>query len=126
MSSAMYSDSFGEIPDIGENLDNIRDINPEELIKKALSIKEYRIAIRILYLKILRNLSDKNIINWKPEKTNREYLYEIKSNSIKEHFEKVIKIFEYIWYGNMIYNDKMLLEFINTFEKFDNMIKTGK
>ncbi|MEP2937227.1 MAG: hypothetical protein ABJM06_02455 [Gilvibacter sp.] len=71
----------------------------DALINDALSQNDYRLAVRYKYLKTLRQLSLKNIIDWHFEKTNSDYVREIKADEIKQGFSKVSYLYEYIWYG---------------------------
>lgn len=79
--------------------ENIHSINFKEVIAKAKSNNEYRIATRYYYLWLLKSLSDRTIIDWDIEKTNTDYLYEIKSSDLKKEFEFLSYIYDYCWYG---------------------------
>jgi len=80
--------------------EDIHKINFDELIAKAVNKKEYKIAVRYLFLKSLKLLSDKNIINLNINKTNHDYLSEIKKIKLAEQFSKAALGFELAWYGN--------------------------
>lgn len=82
-----------------ESLENIHEINFDEQLENAISNANYRLAVRLLYLKTLKNLSDKELIFWQPEKTNQAYILEIKNENQQEEFKKLTHKFEYIWYG---------------------------
>ncbi len=85
--------------DVKEAVEDIHSIDFNKLIEEAVQNKNYRYAIRLNYLRLLKVLSDKQIINWKPEKTNREYLKEIKQHSLTKSVSVVTNDFENIWYG---------------------------
>ena len=85
--------------EIKEETEDIHSIDFDKLIDKAVQNKNYRYAIRLNYLRLLKILSDKQIINWKPDKTNREYLKEIKQHSLTRSVSVVTNDFENIWYG---------------------------
>ncbi|MDX1277411.1 DUF4129 domain-containing protein [Oceanihabitans sediminis] len=80
-----------------EHIIKNEDINA--LIAQAIEKQEYRIAIRYYYLLALKTLSDKEIISWKQQKTNEDYISEIKEQSLKSNFIKITKIYDYVWYG---------------------------
>lgn len=84
--------------EIEEDVD-IRNIEFESLLDKAIREKRFRYAIRLLYLQSLRQLSEKGLIAWQQEKTNHEYLRELRNSSIRPQFSEVTLLFEYIWYG---------------------------
>lgn len=78
---------------------NLRYIDFEKLIKDTLKSGDNRLAIRYYYLWILKKMSEKSIIDWNQEKTNSDYLYEIKSDVLRKDFEYVSYLYNYIWYG---------------------------
>lgn len=80
--------------------ENINTIDFEGEIAKALQNGNYRLAIRMVYLQNLKLLSDKEIIDWQPNKTNYDYAGEIKVPAVKPLFMRLTDIFEYAWYGN--------------------------
>lgn len=71
----------------------------QKRLKEALDAEDYRAAVRIYYLFILKDLSTKNWINWQREKTNMHYLYEMQSKSYFNEFNQTVNYFEIIWYG---------------------------
>ncbi len=88
-----------EIP-YTEFIENIHDINFDDAIENAVLVKDYRLAVRLLYLRCLKQLSDNHIINWKIEKTNNIYLNEITDEAQRRQFSIVTRQFEYVWYGD--------------------------
>lgn len=78
---------------------NLKHVDFEKLIKETLKIGDKRLAVRYYYLWILKKMSEKSIIEWNPEKTNSDYLYEIKSNELRRDFGYVSYLYNYIWYG---------------------------
>lgn len=85
--------------------ENIHSIDFKEIIKKSKQEKDYRLTIRYYYLWLLKSLTDKEIIEWDIEKTNSDYLYEIKSAQLKEHFQYLSYIYDYSWYGEFDINE---------------------
>ena len=79
--------------------ENLHQINFNEAIAKAIEQKNYRLAVRLLYLQSLKKLSDKNLINWQPEKTNRQYAAELLPTALGKPFAGLTNNFEYVWYG---------------------------
>ncbi|WP_316835675.1 hypothetical protein [Pedobacter nutrimenti] len=92
-----------EVP-YSESDDNIHEINFTEEIDKAISLGNYRIAVRLLYLKSLKKLSDSGQIDWKPGKTNQIYIGEIQDLEKRKQFTLLTHQFEYIWYGEFFIN----------------------
>lgn len=82
--------------------ENIHEINFEEKIAKALSSNNYRAAIRLRYLYILKTLDDRGTIHWQSGKTNYDYVLEVRSQANDETYQlfKQISIaFDFAWYG---------------------------
>jgi hypothetical protein len=78
---------------------NLKHVDFEKLIKETLKSGDNRLAVRYYYLWILKKMSEKSIIDWNQEKTNSDYLYEIKSDALRKDFEYVSYLYNYIWYG---------------------------
>lgn len=68
----------------------------------AIENEDYRLAVRILYTMILKELVEKNWIIWEKKKTNYHYLLEMNSKKERGDFDKSIRIFEWVWYGKNI------------------------
>ena len=79
--------------------ENIHEINFPETITKHERSGDFRSAVRYRFLLVLKQLSDKNVINWTPEKTNKDYIAEIAESRLKEAFTDLVYIFDYVWYG---------------------------
>jgi hypothetical protein len=87
-----------DLEELEENLEESDDIEP--LIRKAIEKKEYAIAVRLYYLAILKELSLKNVIEWKKDKTNRTYVREMRLHTLHEPFKNMTSTFERVWYGD--------------------------
>ena len=80
--------------------DNIYAINFTESIAKAKEQKNYRLAIRLLYLQTLRKLADRELIQWKLNKTNDIYAQELAGGNHYADFTRLTRTYDYAWYGN--------------------------
>ncbi len=83
-----------------ESEEDISQLNFDVLINAAVEGKDYKLAVRYLFLKSLKLLSEKEIIEIKNNKTNHQYLLEIKNSNISKAFQTTSSRFEWIWYGN--------------------------
>jgi hypothetical protein len=79
--------------------EDIFAINYQKEIDKALSNGNYRLAIRLMYLRLLKDLSRKNIIRYQQERTNFDYLLQLSSTAYYHDFFRVTRNYEYSWYG---------------------------
>ncbi|WP_131538429.1 DUF4129 domain-containing protein [Pedobacter nototheniae] len=110
-----------EVP-FEESLENIHEINFDEQIEKALQSNNYRLAVRLLYLKTLKKLSDHQVIIWLPEKTNQAYIQEIKQVDNQIAFSKLTQQFEYIWYGEFFIDQQNFERINQSFHQFNQKI----
>ncbi|WP_420572656.1 DUF4129 domain-containing protein [Kordia sp.] len=78
---------------------NIHVVDFQKLISEAVTNRDYRLAIRYQYLNMLKKLSASEIISYDPEKTNLDYTYEIKNDSLREQFQYTSYLYNYVWYG---------------------------
>lgn len=97
--SAIFTKQATSILDINLSEEHIENVDLDALIKSALEEKDYRLAVRYHYLRILKLLSQKGIIDWHFEKTNSDYQYEIEAQGIKSGFRDVSYLYDHIWYG---------------------------
>ncbi len=79
--------------------ENIHELDFDKKIIAALQQNNYREAVRLRFLKILKLLTDNDFIHWSIEKTNRDYLSELTQNRLHQSFNNIVLIFDYIWYG---------------------------
>lgn len=82
-----------------EDLDDIEQLETESLMSQALNAKNYRFAIRLMYLDLLKNLHESKIIHWKKDKTNLDYISEVSKESFINEFRKITLGYELVWYG---------------------------
>jgi hypothetical protein len=74
--------------------------NIDELITKALNQKNYSLAVRYIYQKSLLLLKEKELIHFKHDKTNYEYLRELNDHPSASYFDRLTYFHEYIDYGH--------------------------
>jgi hypothetical protein len=80
--------------------DNIFAINYQKEIDKAISNGNYRLGVRLLFLQLLRGLSEKNIIQYTHDRTNFDYLLQVQQASWFQLFFRLTRNYEYVWYGH--------------------------
>ncbi|MFD0750489.1 DUF4129 domain-containing protein [Mucilaginibacter calamicampi] len=82
-----------------ELTENIHEINMDDELEKAINVRNYRLAVRLLYLKSLKQLNDAGLIRWEINKTNSQYSNELRDFDQRLAFNLLTRQFEYIWYG---------------------------
>lgn len=105
--------------------DHIEQINLEELISNALSQSDYRLAIRYMYLKVLKDLSLKNLIHWHFDKTNTDYQNELQKPKLKQDFGRVSYLYDHIWYGEFGLDETGFKTAKKEFDQFNKAIKSN-
>jgi hypothetical protein len=104
---------------------NLHLVDFEKLIQKSLESGENRLTIRYYYLWMLKKMSEKQIIEWDVEKTNSDYLYEIKNEAQKEDFAYLSYLYNNIWYGEFELDENTFTKARNAFEKSIKKINNG-
>ena len=107
----------------GDEIEDIRNVEFDDAVQKAIAEKRYRVAVRLLYLRSLRQLQDRSMINWRREKTNRDYLYELSDQGLRPIFSDLTFIFEYIWYGEFPVDEKHFETAHAGFREFDQVLR---
>jgi Domain of unknown function (DUF4129) len=84
-----------------ENVEQyLHESDLDRFLREALTKQDYNQAVRLYYLKIIKNLSEQGAIDWAKEKTNRDYLREMQHHTLAQPFRAATQTYEYIWYGN--------------------------
>ncbi len=115
---AFYSSGQRDLQ-FSETEENIHEMDLDQLIREAAARGQYRLALRYHYLKALRQLAEHRLIQWKPEKTNRDYVREIPQPHLREIFRELTGIFEYIWYGEFPVDKPLFQQAATRFRHFE-------
>ncbi len=79
--------------------ENVFHINFDKAIPAAEAKGNYRLAARLLYLRSIRELTERKLISFKQDKTNFDYLLQMQTSSLYDPFFRLTRIYEYSWYG---------------------------
>lgn len=107
---------------ISDEIENIEEIDADAEYKAAISAGNYRLAIRMMFIKSLQKLSYMNLIEWEQEKTNRDYTRELDDNSLRQSFRRVASIYELVWYGDIELDVQRFRVYDSEMNKFNNSI----
>jgi hypothetical protein len=88
-----------------------------------LQLKDYRQAVRYLYLKTLRILNDKGMIRYHQESTNQEYWLQLKATPQGPPFRDLTTIYEKVWYGEFPLGDTLFSRLHQYFEEFYKSVR---
>ncbi|SDF33310.1 protein of unknown function [Mucilaginibacter pineti] len=105
-----------------ESLENIHEIDFDTELEKAIALHNYRLAVRLLYLKCLKQLNDEELIRWQIDKTNSIYVYELNDPSLRQAFLLLTRQFEYVWYGGFTVDGDAFKSINQLFQNFKKQL----
>ncbi len=113
------------IDEQGKKIEIEQDLPPMEIPKSelekrleaALASENYKEAVRIYFIFIIKGLSEKQWILWEKDKTNMYYLFEMRKRSQYDLFNQTVTIFEWVWYGNYTIEKEQFNKWEITFKK---------
>lgn len=84
------------------------DLNPATISKTELELRleeaiskgDYKECVRIYFLFAMKELIERRWIFWKKEKTNMHYIIEMQGRPGAYEFEKIVNIYDVVWYGD--------------------------
>jgi hypothetical protein len=102
--------------------ENIHEMDFRQLIEETRTAGNYRLALRYYYLWVLKKLSVREIIDWHWDKTNTDYLYEIKDTTLRKDFEYLSYVYDHSWYGDFPVDEKSFTKAEKSFKKTLNTL----
>ncbi len=120
--SRRFNTEVGTI-NVEEIEENIHESDLDRYIREAISQKNYRLATRLYYLAIIKELSLREAIRWKRDKTNRDYLRELLGHPLRSEFRDLTVIFERIWYGDRDLGER---DFESLRGRFEQLLENAK
>jgi hypothetical protein len=105
-----------------ESIEDINAIDFDDELEKALAQNNYRLAVRLLYLHCLKQLSDLRLIDWQIDKTNSVYINELTNAEQKQVFSVITRQFEYVWYGNFGIDKQAFVNISQLFKDFKQQL----
>ena len=103
--------------------EDIFAINYQKEIDKAAAQGNYRLAVRLMFLRLLKNMSEKNVINYKQDKTNLDYLMQLSSTKYYHDFFRITRHYEYSWYGKFEVNSEAYQLINKEVQQFENLLR---
>ncbi len=110
--------NFKTVPETDSKLD--------ELLQKALEKRNYTLAVRFLYQKSILLLKEQGLINWKVDKTNHDFLYELGNHPVAIPFDRLTYFHEYVDYGDFKIDEHRYRTINKVFEEFKKLVQTSK
>ena len=100
--------------------EDVFNLNYEPLLQKYIGEKNYRFAVRVLYLQLLKLFSERGIITYQSQFTNAHYLQQLQPSPLYQNFFIVTRHYEYIWYGEFAVTDGAFQTVRNDFVNLTN------
>ncbi len=91
----------------------------DRLIREALQQSNYRLATRYHYLQTLHLLAEKNYVQLAADKTNYNYVHEIKDFGKQNGFAALTRNYEYVWYGEFAIDELVYHRLKTAFQSFN-------
>lgn len=107
-----------ELVSTEHHIEDIHEIDFKKHIKEALEKKAYTHAIRWSYLYNLKLMDDKNMIDWQPKKTNRDYYYELNQDQLKKDFKYLTYVYNNLWFGQFKIDQNEANQILSKFQSF--------
>ena len=103
---------------------NIHEADLDYFTRQAKEAGDYNLAIRLYYLAILKELSLQKAIKWKVDKTNREYMQELRASAHFADFRSLTYVFEQAWYSNRLLDAASFEQLEPSFRSFIDGLTT--
>lgn len=102
-----------------------KDLNRSDLEKwlaEALAERNYQLAVRIYFLIALKGLEQMRLIRWEKEKTNWDYIQELKDHHLQKPFTDLVYEYDRLWYGEKNYGDEVMQQKMEDFKVFKKLL----
>ena len=109
--------------DDSQTIGDVSD-TPAQALQKALAAGDYRQAERCLYLAALQRLGEKGLVSLLREKTNRDYLRELRGNAVYDAFARLTRHYDYTWYGGFVPSQTAFDGIRAEYDQFQNRLDT--
>ena len=120
----LYGSVEKKLTGISEKTEDITKIDFNELITKALENKDYKLAVRYNYLKILLSLSNIGALDLREFKTSSQLVSELKNkDKFLEPFKYLTRVFENTWYGDHKVEPDSFNKISDEFNRFENLVR---
>jgi len=106
-----------------ENIEQLNTISFENQIATAENNQNYRLALRLYYLWLLKKLTEKELVFFHIKKTNQDYCNELKNTEWSGDFELCTYHYNYVWFGKFALNEAQYLAIISNFKNLIQKLK---
>jgi len=97
--------------------EDLRSFDIQTPLEAAEADQNYRLALRLRFLKVLQTLTQQGGIDWQPHKTNHDYLDELPPAQ-RRAFADLVRPYEFVWYGEFPLSAEQYQRLTRQFEAF--------
>ena len=106
--------------------ENLEETDLDHYLRMAIEANDFKSAVRIFYLAIIKTLHERRLIKWRREKTNFDYVYEMRPTNFFMRFRDMTRAFEIVWYGDLEVTEHEYRVMETEFRKFLKEIDGAK
>ncbi len=108
--------------EVATDNENLMQTDLSNALAAALQQKNFKMAVRLMYLIVLKKMAEKKLITFRDDKTNLEYVRELYGTGYYSDFFKLTRIFEYTTYGHFDLTEEMFAEVQQGFDNFNKTV----
>lgn len=100
-------------------------VGEEELdrrLQEALDSGDYRQAVRLSYLRLLRRLDERGLIRYNGRATNQEYIRQLSGTLQEAPFRFLTGAYEKVWYGHFGLSEEAFRRLLTYFTDLDKTL----
>jgi hypothetical protein len=97
--------------------EGLMELNWEARMREALAAGNERQAVRFGYLHLLQQLQARQLIQFRPDKTNIAYYREL-GEGFRPGFRSLTRVYEFAWYGNFLPDATGMTDYVKQLEHF--------
>ena len=90
----------------------------DKLISQAVANKNYRLAIRYGYLQTLQMLAGSGLVQFSADKTNYQYVNELRGKPFQNDFAAITLNYDYVWYGKFDISEDVYNRLFKEYKSF--------
>lgn len=102
---------------------SIRELDTNSLLLQALESQNFILAFRIRYLAVLQYMIEQNIIEFRKEYTNFQYIIQLGSHKAAVPFRKLSYYFDSFWYGEIVVTKELYDKSCVDFDIIDTLLR---
>jgi hypothetical protein len=94
----------------------------DAMIAKAVQNRDFRLAVRYSYLQTLKKLSATGLLQYAADKTNYQYVNELRGKAYQGDFASITLNYEYVWYGKFDIEEDVYQRLATDYKNFNRKI----